>query len=440
MSTTTIETNGSTSLTASGNNFLLHNIGGVDISLKYAGAPVEAGQFAGWTPISAEHTTSVTYQVVWKADNADQYMVWATDNNGDYFSTTARMTGANPALEMFETLFQQDLNDDGTIGIPSTTTQAVIEANSRTSLIAVGNHFLLHNVAANVMLSYAGALVEVGQFGDWTLIGAERTVDGGQVVWKFGNTDQYKVWTIDNDGNYVSGTATMSGASTALQVYEIGLHQDLNGDGAIGVPPTTIEANGSTSLMAAGSTFLLHGSGADVSLKYAGAVVQAGQFGGWTPISAEQTASGYQVAWKFGNADQYTVWTTDSNGAHLSNTAVVSGASTTLKALEIGFRHDLNGDGTIGIPDKAVLSIGEDHDTFLFKPNFGQVTISHFAPETDIIEIDHNLFQSFDALLAATHDDLHGNAIITDAVNDTITIQNFSAALLQAHQDAFHLV
>ena len=24
----------------------------------------------------------------------------------------------------------------------------------------------------------------------------------------------------------------------------------------------------------------------------------AGQFGGWTPIGAEQTASGYQVAWK----------------------------------------------------------------------------------------------------------------------------------------------
>ena len=31
----------------------------------------------------------------------------------------------------------------------------------------------------------------------------------------------------------------------------------------------------------------------------------AGQFGGWTPIGAEQTASGYQVAWKLTGADQY---------------------------------------------------------------------------------------------------------------------------------------
>ena len=31
----------------------------------------------------------------------------------------------------------------------------------------------------------------------------------------------------------------------------------------------------------------------------------AGQFGGWTPIGAEQTASGYEVAWKVTGADQY---------------------------------------------------------------------------------------------------------------------------------------
>ena len=49
-------------------------------------------------------------------------------------------------------------------------------------------------------------------------------------------------------------------------------------------------------------------------LKYAGAAVVAGQFGGWTPIGAEQTATGYEVAWKVAGADQYTVWNTDSSG------------------------------------------------------------------------------------------------------------------------------
>ena len=39
-----------------------------------------------------------------------------------------------------------------------------------------------------------------------------------------------------------------------------------------------------------------------------------GQFGAWTPVGAEQTAGGYQVAWKHGSDDQYFVWNTDSNG------------------------------------------------------------------------------------------------------------------------------
>ena len=48
----------------------------------------------------------------------------------------------------------------------------------------------------------------------------------------------------------------------------------------------------------------------------------AGQFGAWTPIGAEQTASGYEVAWKIAGADQYAVWNTDSNGNYISNISV----------------------------------------------------------------------------------------------------------------------
>ena len=38
----------------------------------------------------------------------------------------------------------------------------------------------------------------------------------------------------------------------------------------------------------------------------------------WTPIGAEQTASGYEVAWQNSGADQYTVWNTDSSGNFVS--------------------------------------------------------------------------------------------------------------------------
>ena len=79
-------------------------------------------------------------------------------------------------------------------------------------------------------------------------------------------------------------------------------------------------------------------------------------------------------------------------------------------------------------------------DNFVFAPNFGQATISNFAPASDTIQIDHTMFANVTALLAATHDDTNGNAVITDALHDTITIKNITTAQLAAHQADFHIV
>ena len=44
----------------------------------------------------------------------------------------------------------------------------------------------------------------------------------------------------------------------------------------------------------------------------------SGEFGGLTPIAAQQTASGFEVAWRMPGADEYQVWDTDSTGNYLS--------------------------------------------------------------------------------------------------------------------------
>ena len=70
------------------------------------------------------------------------------------------------------------------------------------------------------------------------------------------------------------------------------------------------------------------------------------------PIGAEQTASGYEVAWKVTGADQYQVWNTDNSGNYLSSAFdVVSGTSAALQSFETSFQQDLNGDGSIGLPN-----------------------------------------------------------------------------------------
>ena len=86
-----------------------------------------------------------------------------------------------------------------------------------------------------------------------------------------------------------------------LKSLETSFHQDLNGDGTIGVPSTVIEAAGSTSLIQADNNFYLNniGSGTGPTLKYGGTAVTVGQFDPYVPVAVEQTAGGYQVALKY---------------------------------------------------------------------------------------------------------------------------------------------
>ena len=112
-----------------------------------------------------------------------------------------------------------------------------------------------------------------------------------------------------------------------------------------------IQTDGSTSLTEIANQFCLNNpNGSGPALRYLGNVVTVGEFGAWTPIGAVQTASGYDVAWKDTATNQYTVWTTDSNGNYTgNNTGTVSGTNTVLESLEPVFGQDLNGDRVVGI-------------------------------------------------------------------------------------------
>jgi serralysin len=78
-------------------------------------------------------------------------------------------------------------------------------------------------------------------------------------------------------------------------------------------------------------------------------------------------------------------------------------------------------------------------DVFVFKPDFGNVTIADFNPGLDSIEIDHSIFADAAALLAATHDDGLGNSVVTADAHDTITLLNVTKTQLNAHQGDFHV-
>jgi hypothetical protein len=334
-------------------------------------ANVVAGQFGAWTPIGAEKTAN-GYEIAWKFGSADQYTLWATDNNGNKLSSLiGEVSGSDTTLQSAETLFQQDLNGNGQIGAspiggngqsggPVTTP---IENVGATKLGTAANLFYLQDsTGAGPILKSLGADVVAGQYGAWTPIGAEKTANGYEVAWKFGSADQYTLWDTDTNGNRLSSPiGEVSGSNPALQSAETLFQQDLNGDGHLGVTNSTqgggqqigtpIESIGATTLATSANQFYLQdNTGAGPTLKAQGINVVAGQFGAWMPIGAEKTASGYEIAWKFGAADQYTLWATDDNGNKLSSLiGEVPGSDSTLQTAETLFQQDLNGDGHFGL-------------------------------------------------------------------------------------------
>src|SRR5262249_26794419 len=86
------------------------------------------------------------------------------------------------------------------------------------------------------------------------------------------------------------------------------------------------------------------------SLKFSGQDVVTGQFGGLTPIAAEHTASGYELAWKSPGSNLYVLSDIDANGNYLDTIAgPLSASDPTLVSAEIFFQQDLNGDGQVGV-------------------------------------------------------------------------------------------
>jgi hypothetical protein len=341
--TSVIEGSGSTSLTVVDTIYHLSS-GGSGPSLKYFGAAVTFGQTGAFVPIAAERTAA-GYEVAWKIPGSDQYLVWSADAGGNYITNiTGVVSGSSLALESLETTFQQDLNSDGIVGIP------FIEGFGSTGLAVADHIYYLLSGGSGPSLKYLGAAVGFGQSGAFAPISAERTATGYEVAWKIPGADQYTVWSTDAGGNYLTNiVGVVSGSSLALESLEPAFQQDLNGDGIVGIP--FIEGFGSTGLAVADHIYYLLSGGSGPSLKYFGAAVGFGQSGAFAPISAERTATGYDVAWKIPGADQYTVWNTDADGNYLTNiTGVVSGSSLALESLETTFQQDLNSDGIVGIP------------------------------------------------------------------------------------------
>ena len=234
---TVIESSGSTSLVEVGNNYYLDSISsGTGPELKYAGAAVTAGEF-GTLDADRRGTDRAAATMSPGRSRAPVSTRCGAPTATAITSPTssAPVSGNSTALESLETTFHQDLNGDGTIGIP---TDGDPDRSDRPAWSQVGNNYYLNSISSGTgpELKYRRRAVTAGQFGSWTPIGAEQIAGGYDVAWKNSGTGQYTVWSTDSNGNYIANiTGAVSGNSTALESLETTFHQDLNGDGTIGL-------------------------------------------------------------------------------------------------------------------------------------------------------------------------------------------------------------
>ncbi len=220
-----------------------------------------------------------------------------------------------------------------------------IEAAGPTSLVQVGNNYYLGVIGPE--LKYGGAAITTGIYPGWSVIGVEAASTAFQVAWHDSASGQFSFWNTDSNGNFTTNAGVVAPNSAALQAFETTFNQDFNNDGVIGFVPTAIESAGATSLVLSGNNYFL-GSGGP-TLKYGGAPITFGIYPGWSPVGAEATATGFEVAWKDPNGT-FSIWNTDSSGNFTTNAGVADVSSAALQAFETSFHQDFNNDGVIGPP------------------------------------------------------------------------------------------
>jgi serralysin len=248
------------------------------------------------------------------------------------------------------------------------------------------------------------------------------------------------------------------GTSTALETLESSFHQDLNGDGVVGVVATV---------------------SAGAMLEFAGADLGLVTFSGQTGLLKLGNPSGFsgQIAGFTGDGTLAGSDQIDLRGITYGSIHSTYDTSTGILAVDDGtnsaslhfkgsyslanfkFADDGSGGtivydpptpsqlmhegndvaapiGTASLANTFAAAAGED--AFVFAANLGDATIANYTPAADI-QINPAGFADINASLAAAHDHSPDNAVITDAEEyGTLPLQHVVTAPIPASD--FHLV
>ncbi|MBG0811752.1 hypothetical protein IY145_20580 [Methylosinus sp. H3A] len=446
--------------------------------LRYQGAGVTPGQFSGWSLVAAEQTAS-GYVTAFRSADLTSFSIWKVDADGNYVSGVG-VAENDPGLWSYETQLGFDLDGDGKIGAPISPSE-VIENAGNVALVTVSGYYWLYgrdgagNPTAGPVLRYQGAGVTPGQFSGWSLAAAEKTASGYLAAFRSADFTSFSIWSVDADGNYVTSVGVAEN-DPGLWSYETQFSFDLNSDGKIGAPVSpsdVIENAGDVALVTVGGYYWLYGrdgAGNPTTgpvLRYQGAGMTPGQFPGWSPVGAEATANGYEVALQ-STGKQFLIWNVDKSGNYQSG-AELGGAldnadgsgglflqgddlTITLSPTQSTVATAAGNAFTFGgHVSESITAFGLTDETFVFTPGAGQDILYGFVAGGgighDTLQFNASAFGAgltaadqnadWQALLAHTANNAAGSAVIADVFGDSIILSGLSKASLTASDVRF---
>ena len=154
-------------------------------------------------------------------------------------------------------------------------------------------------------------------------IAAVQTASGYDVAWEV--TGRQQVHGLEHrQQRQLHGTSdrrVCREIATALESLEPVFQQDLNGDGVIGVTTTVIQTDGSTSLTEVGNQFYLLCAAADLArhCNITARTLRPVSLAAGRRSARCRRQAGMTLPGRMTGTDQYTVWSTDSNGNYIAN-------------------------------------------------------------------------------------------------------------------------
>jgi len=240
-----IETVGNTKLAQVDDNYFMYQgDGSSGVLVRYNGAPFTVGQNGAWRALGAEQTAN-GYSVWWRNGSANQFTQWHTDSNGNFISRDEIVPASSYALQSSESVFQQDFNGDGTLGVVSSS----IETAGNTKLAQVADMYFVYtgDGSSGVILRQSGNYLAAGTMQQ--VLGVETRTDGDYDAMMQVGSNQYEVWQFRANGDWLRRPFPFhpfSASSFQMQDAENRFQQDFSGNGVIGSSVQMMSSSGSS--------------------------------------------------------------------------------------------------------------------------------------------------------------------------------------------------